>query len=85
MAVGPKSLRHKLSAYMPNIDGFSITSSAVIKDLGVILEPDLALDIHIKNISRVAFYDLRNISKIHKMLSLHDAEKIVHAFFLPQD
>ena len=30
MVVGPKSLRHNLSAYMPNIDGISITSSAVI-------------------------------------------------------
>ena len=38
---GAKSLRHNLSAYMPNIDGISITSSAVIKDLGVTLDSDL--------------------------------------------
>ena len=80
MVVGPKSLRHKLSAYMPNIDGISITSSAVIKDLGVTLDSDLAFDAHIKNISRVAFYHLRNIYKIRKMLSLSNAEKLVHAF-----
>ena len=80
MVVGPKSLRHNLSAYMPNIDGISITSSAVIKDLGVTLDSDLAFDAHIKNISRVAFYHLRNISKIWKMLSSHNAEKLVHAF-----
>ena len=65
---------------MPNIDGISITSSAVIKDLGVTLDSDLAFDAHIKNISRVAFYHLRNISKIRKMLSLHNAEILVHAF-----
>ena len=69
MVVGPKSLRHNLSAYMPNIDGISITSSTVIKDLGVTLDSDLAFDARIKNISRVAFYHLRNISKIRKMLS----------------
>ena len=80
MVVGPKSLRHNLSAYMPNIDVISITSSAVIKDLGVTLDSDLAFDAHIKNISRVAFYHLRNISKIRKMLSLHNAEILVHAF-----
>ena len=80
MVVGPKSLRNNLSAYMPNIDGISITSSAVIKDLGVTLDSDLAFDAHIKNISRVAFYHLRNISKIRKMLSLHNAEILVHAF-----
>ena len=69
-----------VSAYMPNIDGISITSTAVIKDLGVTLDSHLAFDAHIKNISRVAFYHLRNISKIWKMLSLHNAEKLVHAF-----
>ena len=79
MVVRPKSLRHNLSAYMPNIDGISIMSSAVIKDLGVTLDSDLAFDAHIKNISRVAFYHLRNISKIRKMLSLHNAEMLVHA------
>ena len=65
---------------MPNIDGISITSSAVIKDLGVTLDSDLSFDAHIKNISRVVFYHLRNISKILKMLSLHNAEILVHAF-----
>ena len=80
MVVGPKSLRHNLSAYMLNIDGISITSIAVIKDLGVTLDSDLSFDAHIKNISRVAFYHLRNISKIRKMLSLHNAEILVHAF-----
>ena len=80
MVVGPKSLRHNLSAYMPNIDGISITSNAVIKELGVTLDSDLAFDAHIKNISRVAFYHLRNISKIWKMLSLHNAEILVHDF-----
>lgn len=38
---------------MPNIDGISITLSAVIKDLGVALDLDLALNTHIKNISKV--------------------------------
>ena len=80
MVVGPRSLRHNLSTYMPNIDGISITSSAVVKDLGVTLDSDIAFDAHIKNISRVAFYHLRNISKIWQMLSLHNAEKRVHAF-----
>lgn len=80
IVVGPKSQRCKISDYMLNIDGISIASSAIIKNLGVTLDPDLALDTHIKNISRVAFYHLRNISKIRKMLSLHDAEKLVHAF-----
>ena len=74
---GLKSLRQKLSDYMPNIDEIFITSSAVIKVLGVTLDSELAFETHIKNILRVAFYHLRTISKIQ---SLHNAEKLVHAF-----
>ena len=81
MVVGAKSLRHNLSVYMPNIDEISIMSSAVIKNLDVTLDSDLAFDAHIKNISMAAFYHLRNISKMWKMLSLHNAEILVHAFF----
>ena len=62
---------------MPNIDGISITSGTVIIDLDVTFDPDLAFDAHIKNISRVDFYHLRNISKIWKIPSLHDAERLV--------
>lgn len=80
MVVGPQSQRRKLSDFMLNINGISIASNAAVKDLGVTFDPDLAFDTHIKNISRVAFYHLRNISKIRKILSLHDAEKLVHAF-----
>ena len=83
MVVGPKSLRHNLSAYMSNIDGISITSSAVIKDLGVTLDSDLSFDAHIKNISRVAFYHLRNISKIQKMLSLSGSQLFLQTFVSP--
>ena len=67
------------SDHMPNIYGIFITTSPVIKDLGVIFDPDLVFDTKIKDISRVAFYHLRNISKFQKILSLHDAEKLVHA------
>ena len=76
MVVGPKSLRHNLSAYMPNIDGISISSSAVIKDLGVTLDSDLAFDAH-QNISRVAFYHLRNISKINILVNMKYSSKLL--------
>ena len=33
-----------------------------------------------KKTSRIAFFHLKNIAKIRKMQSVHDAEKLVHAF-----
>ena len=56
-----------------HLDGVSVASSAVIKNHGVIFDPELSFVTHIKNISRIAFYHLRNIAKIRKMLSVHDA------------
>src|SRR4029434_4902437 len=35
---------------------------------------------HIKQISKTYFFNLRNIAKIRKVLSLQDAEKRIHTF-----
>ena len=63
-----------------HLDGVSVASSAVIKNLCVTLDLELLFETHIKNTSRIAFFHLRNIAKIRKTLSVHDAEKLVHTF-----
>ncbi len=35
---------------------------------------------HISNVTKTAFFHLRNIAKLRNMLSVSDAEKLVHAF-----
>ena len=55
-------------------------SNKTVKDLGVILDPDLSFDEHIKIVSRTAFFHLRNIAKIRIFWSKIDAEKFSHAF-----
>ena len=76
--VSPKSIRNKMPDISLHLDGVSVASSAVIKNLGVIFDPELSFVTHIKNTSRIAFFHLRN--KIRKMLSVHDAEKLVPTF-----
>lgn len=56
------------------------SSQIKLKDLGVTLDPDIAFDERVKNISRAAFFHLRNIAKIRNFLSKFDAEKLIHAF-----
>ena len=80
LVVSPKSIRNKKPDISLNLDGVSAASSAVIKNLGVTFYPELSFVTHIKNTSRIAFFHLRNIVKIRKMLSVHDGEKLVHAF-----
>ena len=72
LVVSPKSIRNKMPDISLNLDGVSVASSAVIKNLGATFDPELSFVTHIKN--------LRNIAKISKMLSVHDAEKLVHVF-----
>ncbi len=61
------------------LDGCTVTSSTV-KHLGVILDSNLSFENHISNVTKTAFFHLRNIAKLRNMLSVSDAEKLVHAF-----
>ncbi len=61
------------------LDGCTVTSSTV-KNLGVILDSNLSFENHISHVKKTAFFHLRNIAKLRNMLSVSDAEKLVHAF-----
>jgi len=58
----------------------SLASSTTVRNLGVIFDQNLSFDAHIKQVSRTAFFHLRDISKIRNILCQSDAEKLVHAF-----
>ncbi|KAI5095823.1 hypothetical protein C0J45_14253 [Silurus meridionalis] len=72
--------RSKLSDYVASLDDVSVSACTAVKDLGVIIDPSLSFESHVNNITRIAFFHLRNIAKIRNMMSLQDAEKLVHAF-----
>ncbi|XP_062849601.1 uncharacterized protein LOC134311857, partial [Trichomycterus rosablanca] len=80
LLVGSKAARDKLSNLVLNLNTFSVTPSPDVKNLGVTIDSDLSFDTHVNNITRVVFYHLRNISKIRNILSVNDAEKLIHAF-----
>src|SRR4029434_219917 len=83
MLVGPDQLRITLSSHLPTLDDIP-TPDTSIKKLGVTVNQDILLDSHIKQISKTSFFHLRNIAKIRKVLSLQDAEKLIHAFITSQ-
>ena len=49
------------------------------RNLGVLLDSCLTMKDHISEVSKLAFYHLRNISHIRKYLTLSAAKTIVHA------
>ncbi len=61
------------------LDGCTVTSSTV-KNLGVILDSNLSFENHISHVTKTVFFHLRNSAKLRNMLSVSDAEKLVHAF-----
>jgi len=48
--------------------------------MGVILDHNLSFKNHISYVTRTAFFHLRNIAKLRNILSVSDAEMLVHAF-----
>ncbi len=70
-----------LTECVKNIKDWMITvTSSTVTHLGVILDSNLSLENHISHVTKTAFFHLRNIAKLRNMLSVSDAEKLVHAF-----
>ncbi|XP_034541124.1 uncharacterized protein LOC117814108, partial [Notolabrus celidotus] len=80
IVIGPKHLRETFSNNISTLDGISLASSTSARNLGVLFDQDLSFNSQIQQISRSAYFHLRNISKIRHFLSQSDAEKLVHAF-----
>uniref|UniRef100_A0AAY4DRN7 Reverse transcriptase domain-containing protein n=1 Tax=Denticeps clupeoides TaxID=299321 RepID=A0AAY4DRN7_9TELE len=80
LVIGPQAARHKLADYTITLDSLCISPSIEVKDLGIIIDAGLSFSSHVDNVTRIAFFHLRNIAKIRNIISMHDAEKLVHAF-----
>ncbi len=78
LIIGPNKSTQNLLDYNLQLDGFPVTSSTV-KNLGVI-DSNFSFEKHISNVTKTAFFHLRNIAKLRNMLPVSDAEKLVHAF-----
>ncbi|KAI5615005.1 hypothetical protein C0J50_8864, partial [Silurus asotus] len=78
LLIGPKTSTQKLQHFNLHLVGCSVTTSSTVKDLGVIL--DICLLNIISTILQKQLLPTWNIAKIRNMLSISDAEKLVHAF-----
>uniref|UniRef100_A0A671UFM6 Reverse transcriptase domain-containing protein n=1 Tax=Sparus aurata TaxID=8175 RepID=A0A671UFM6_SPAAU len=60
--------------------GQVIPLSTSVTNLGVIFDPHLTFEAHIKRLCKNSFHHLRNIAKLRPSLSFPDAKKLIHAF-----
>nr|XP_055035192.1 uncharacterized protein LOC129423081 [Misgurnus anguillicaudatus]XP_055035201.1 uncharacterized protein LOC129423081 [Misgurnus anguillicaudatus]XP_055035209.1 uncharacterized protein LOC129423081 [Misgurnus anguillicaudatus] len=75
----PTSLLRLNISELITVNDFSKLSSQV-RNLGVIFDPELIFDAHIKVVSKTAFFHLRNIARLRPSLQLPDAERLIHSF-----
>ncbi len=74
--IGPQNSAHNILDNNLHLDACPVPSSTV-KNVCYIRQQ---LENHISHVTKTAFFHLRNIAKLRDMLSVSDAEKLVHAF-----
>uniref|UniRef100_A0A674N4B1 Reverse transcriptase domain-containing protein n=1 Tax=Takifugu rubripes TaxID=31033 RepID=A0A674N4B1_TAKRU len=75
LVIGPEGQREKL---FPKLKDFKPSQS--VRNLGVIFDSELSFIPHIKNITKVGFYHLKNIARVRPFLSQASTEVLMHAF-----
>ena len=74
---GAKEERLKVSAQLQSA---MLKTTDQARNLGVIMDSDMKFISHTKQITKSAYYHLKNISRIKGLMSQQDLEKLVHAF-----
>ena len=80
LLISPTKLSHLQDTFTLSLDDCVIHSRDRVKNLGVVFDYTLSFNLHIKEITRVAFFHLRNIARIRSALSFADTEVLIHAF-----
>ena len=79
LLIGNKPTLSKINVCSIPISDSTIPVSTQVKSLGVILDHTLSFSSHINNVSRIAFFHLRNISWLLPVLTQHSTEVLVNA------
>ncbi len=80
LIIGPKNHTSNNLEHCLTCDGCSLDSSSSVRNLGVLFDSNLCFDSHVSSICKTAFFHLKNISKLRPMLSMSNAEILIHAF-----
>lgn len=71
---------NKIPQIKQHLGSLGSTAKTSLRNLGVIFDQAMSLEAHSKQLVKNSLYHLRNISKVRKMVSKSDLEKIIHAF-----
>ncbi len=80
LIIGPKTPTSNNLEHCLMLDGCSVDSLSSVRNLGVLFDSHLSFDSHISSICKTAFFHLKNIYKLRPMLSMSNAEMLIHEF-----
>jgi len=80
MLFGPRRKLDQCSIDSVDLGGVKVMLSTTVRNLGIILDPELNLDAHVKRTTSTCFYQLRQLKTIRRSLSRDAAKLLVHAF-----
>ncbi len=80
LIIGPNTFACNNLEFCLILDGCSVNSSLSVRNLGVLFDGNLSFEKHVFSICKSAFFHLKNISKLRPMLSMSNAETLIHAF-----
>lgn len=75
LIIGTKVQREKLT---PELNILGLNPSPAAKYLRIVFDLEFKFKAHVQNITKTAFYHLKNIAKIRPFLSLSNTEKLMH-------
>jgi len=82
LLIGSKATLSKNHLLNISLDGSLFPICSQVKSLGVILDSALSFGPHISNITRTAYFHLRNISRLRPFLSQHNTHILVQALII---
>jgi len=76
--------QHQLSREALMFGGATIQPSSTVRDLGVILDPELSLGLHINHLVSRCFHQLRGIRSSVRALPMEAAKTVVNSFIVSE-
>ena len=75
----PTNLK-KVTEHSIDLLGSTVHESSSLRNLGVYFDPAVTLAEHISHICRISYFQLRNLRRVCRCISVHSASQLVHAF-----